>query len=217
MVRPRFFAERPAPRGDDMPLRGSERHSVGSLDLPNRPLSFKIRSSICMSGFLSDDWRDVLAIGSLVITSVGVLVTLVAFLVAIVQIRRAVSSAKAAADAAEAVREEMSKRAQVADLSSAVPRINEIHALITASEHRAASLRLNDLRELMIQIRTMAQRPPEIDHQFQESLAQVSTLEKALSRYHHDQTRPFDPVQAQARLRDISDFLNTLGTSTRME
>ncbi|MCX7428132.1 MAG: hypothetical protein NTW96_21190 [Planctomycetia bacterium] len=100
------------------------------------------------SGFLSDDWRDVLAVCG----GVGVIITAVAFLLALHQVSRATSVAEASSKAAVEVLNE-SRRKHDRYLVSRISRLlNEVSAYVRSGEWRLASVRLLDLAELVSQI-----------------------------------------------------------------
>jgi len=162
------------------------------------------------SGFLNEGWRDALAVAALSLTIVG-------FVAAISQIMRVATSAQAALEATTSAREELSRNLRLADASSAVRLIGEIKALVTSEQLDAARLRLSDLLELLVQIRATGSYEVEDARQFQDSVAQVSSLERALLRQHHGTGKPVDPMQIHTKLREVSNFLNTLATTTRLE
>ena len=99
-------------------------------------------------GFLSDSWRDGLAVSG----GIGVIITAVAFLVAIYQVSRATSVAEASSNAAvEALSESRRKYKQYV-VSHVSRLISEACIYVKKSDWRLASLRLIDLADLAAQI-----------------------------------------------------------------
>jgi len=161
------------------------------------------------NGFLGQDWRDVLAVASLVVTALGL--ALVMF-----QVRGARTSAKAAESAAAATRDAVSRNLELADLNSAVRLTGEVGILIDSNQLSGAGLRLSDLRQIVVQIRGVAIRDPEVDRQFQAAVADVSIIEDAIKRSRVPGARPLQPAILHKRLRGVSDFLNGLASKARL-
>ncbi len=152
-------------------------------------------------GFLSDSWRDTFAVASLL-----------ALVAALVQLVRTQSAADAARRAARATCGQLSANFRIADLLLAVRRTSEIRNHLQAGQDQLAVIRLNDLRELLVQISASDLRTASVDADFQNAVAQVASLERALIRGR----RPVTPSYAQGRLQDVADLLNRLAVEARL-
>ena len=158
---------------------------------------------VLAGGLVSDRASDGITIVALVVTIVG-------FAFAIIQINRVGTTAKAAADASRQTRSAVADAIQLTDLSSGVRRISEIKVLIRTRQFYAASLRMSDLRELIVKVRRLRAHDLQTDHTFQEAVALVASFQDSLNREHYSATERVDPLTMHRRPQDIADFLNGL-------
>jgi len=162
-------------------------------------------------GFLGEDWRDVVD----VMAMIGVAATFLALIIAIIQIRRTTKTAEAARNAAISTRTDLAENLRLSDLTSAVRRISEIKHSLKAGQYQVASLRLDDLRELLVQVG--ASHDPSAGEIFGKALSKVSSLQKALDGRGDDSIEPFDLVKANSWLVEVSDVLIRFATEARMQ
>lgn len=172
------------------------------------------------AGFLGEFWRDVAAaVGSVGVaaTFIGVIFAIIALLMALDQIRKTKDSAEAAREAADRTREDLTERVWVSEVRSAIRQVGDIRTLLGTEQYKSANFRLNDLRELMVQIDAARPLDPTMDIEFQDALAQINSLDDALIRQMHNQKRALSPVTAQQRLREVADLLTRLEIAKRLE
>jgi hypothetical protein len=170
-----------------------------------------------LAGFLGEDWSDGIAVAGFSITTLGVVLGLVAVTIALVQLRRAVRSADAAMIAAREARDAVAATTELANLTSGVRLISEVEALLRSEQFDAASVRLNDLRELIVHTRRARPHDQDTDRTFQRSIALVASFQHELLKRHYSPAARYDPLSVHRRLREISDFLNGLAAVAGIE
>ena len=165
---------------------------------------------LLVAGFLDELWRDSVSV-------VGFSLTIVGLGFAIWQIRRAVTSSEAAAVAARQASDAIAFNIELTSLASGVRLIGEVDALVRSEQFDAASVRLSDLRELVVQLRNSREHNADVDTRFQESVALIATLGDVILRRHYRPNARFDPLAVHGRLGDVSDFLNGLASAGRLQ
>ena len=153
-------------------------------------------------GFLDNDWRDVVAVGTVAVTAIG--------------LAGAVIAAWRAGSAATAARDTVAKNVRLGDVSTATVRIDEIIAYFDANLLQASTIRLKDLRGVLVQIRENGEYDRGTNRSFQKHLTQLTFIQTEFLTKEGTDSYELDRAAIHANLSELSDFLNALAMRSKV-
>ncbi len=134
--------------------------------------------------WIEDNWGNLAS-------AVGLGVSVIGFGIAIYQIRRSRAAAVAAREAAQEARAALARNLTIADLTRVRERIQSIKDLHVSQQWQRAWDRYQDIRELLVEIRTRHQNLTASQRRIiQNAIRQIRAMEEAVQTTLIDNSRP---------------------------
>jgi len=121
--------------------------------------------------------------------------------------------ARQARRAATETQQEIERSLRIGELSSASRLVGEIQALVMAQRLDAAALRLNDLRQRLVEVRAVAALGG--FSSFSKHISVVGSLEQSVVEAYYS-GEALDPLYLHRKLREVADFVNGLVVATQI-